>query len=293
MQMHNPYAGAKGEWIRGSFHGHCGEHSLCSTVPLDVSAKWYHDVGARFMTVTDHDYVTGVEALEAAYPDMVFLRGFEYSSDRNLLFIGRTVPPLYEMPLADAFRQAGDLLTIVCHPQPRPPEYYWPIPAILALGRTPHGVEIYNGHYGTDRMRDLGHQPCFTGVWDELLTLGQRIWGFANDDFHDPDDFDNAFNMVLVPEVSADAILDAAKHGRCYGSTGLLLESVEVGGRRIRVRTAERCRGRFVGPRGQVLKETEATEFVYIATDEAYIRFEGEGKTGRLFLQPMFQGPVT
>jgi len=32
--------------MRGSFHGHCREHSACSNVPLAESVKQYHDIGA-------------------------------------------------------------------------------------------------------------------------------------------------------------------------------------------------------------------------------------------------------
>ena len=28
--------------------------------------------------------------------------------------------------------------------------------------------------------------PYYADFWDELLTAGHRLWGFANDDFHDP-----------------------------------------------------------------------------------------------------------
>ena len=35
----NPYADARGTWVRGSFHGHCREHSGCSSVPLAESVR--------------------------------------------------------------------------------------------------------------------------------------------------------------------------------------------------------------------------------------------------------------
>ena len=134
-----------------------------------------------------------------------------------------------------------------------------------------------------------GITPLYTALWDRLLTAGRRLWGFANDDFHDPADFDNAFNMVLVRDHSAGAVLDAAKNGRFYASTGLLLDRVGEDGGGISVAVAEDCVGRFIGPGGAVLAEAAGRTFEYEADDEAYVRFEAEAESGKLFLQPMFR----
>ena len=48
------------------------------------------------------------------------------------------------------------------------------------------------------------------------------------------------------------------------------------------------CAGAFVGPGGRTLAKGEGTRFTYRAGAEDYVRFEAEGKTGRIFLQPMF-----
>ena len=116
--LHNPYDGLSGSWVRGSFHGHCSEHSNCASVPLADSVRDYQAVGAGFVTLTDHDLITDLSAMADRYPDLCFLNGFEYSSRENVLFIGTDVPPLYEQTLEDALAAAGDLLTIICHPKP-------------------------------------------------------------------------------------------------------------------------------------------------------------------------------
>ena len=286
----NPYADARGTWVRGSFHGHCREHSGCSSVPLAESVRDYERIGAQFLAVTDHDHVTDLAAVRADHPDMILLDGFEYSRGENVLFIGGGAEDVLELPLREAAARADELLTILCHPQPGPGEEYWTIEKIRSLlGRTPDGIEVYNGHYGIDRMVDAGCRPLYTRLWDEFLTAGIRVWGFANDDFHEPADFDNAFNMVLVKEMTERAVIDAAKRGRFYASTGLLLERIGLGDGRIEVVTAAPCVGRFVGPGGAILSEADGTRFEYTVGDEGYIRFEGKGASGLLFLQPMFQ----
>ena len=227
-RLNNPYRNAGGRWVRGSFHGHCDENSACASVPLDQSVQWYSDVGAGFVTLTDHDFITDLAPVQARYPDLAFVPGFEYSSRENVVFAGPGVGPLYELPLEQALARAGDLFTMVCHPWPQEGKRdYWTLEKIEALGTLPDGLEVYNGHYGHAGARAAGRQPLYDVFWDQLLTAGHRIWGFANDDFHAPEDFDNAFNMVLAEENTAAAIIAAVKQGRSYATTGLLLENLE------------------------------------------------------------------
>lgn len=288
MKILNPYHGKRGKWVRGNFHGHSSEGSGCATVPLREGVQRYHDVGAAFMAVTDHDVVTDLKDLRNEFPDLILLQGFEHSVLRHLLFIGEEVPPLHELPIEDALARADDLLTILCHPDPVPGEEYWSVERIRSLGRLPDGIEIYNGHYGTERLLERGRNPRYTHLWDDLLTKGHRIWGFANDDFHDPPDFSNAYNMVLVEDLTPAAVIQAAKAGASYGTTGLLLREIDETDGRITVVVEEPCTGRFIGPRGSLLAENEGDEFEYTLSAQPYVRFEAEGESGLLFLQPMF-----
>ena len=288
--LHNPYRDPRGQWIRGNFHGHCSEHSGCATVPLAEGVRRFRDVGTRFMAVTDHDHVTELAALRATCPDMVFLDGFEHSASEHLAFVGESVDPLHQFPLDEALRRADGLLTLACHPQPDGEESdYWTRDKLVALGTWPDGIEVYNGHYGLEAALSRGRWPRYTEFWDELLTAGHWLWGFANDDFHDLEDLGNAFNMVLVEEVTAAAIVRAAKRGRCYASTGLLLHEVNEAAGHIVVDVETSCAGVFIGPGGQALGGGEGTHFEHAVGGEAYVRFQAEGDTGLLFLQPMFR----
>lgn len=289
-RLDNPYRDGHGQWIRGSFHGHCSEHSACASVPLAESVRRYSELGAGFVTLTDHDVVTDLSAMQANYDKLALLHGFEYSTRENVIFVGPEVRPLYELSLEEALAQAGDLLTVVCHPQPEGPRReYWTRAKLEALGTWPDGLEVYNGHYGIERALQMGRQPYYADFWDELLTAGHRLWGFANDDFHDVDDFDNAFNMVQVTEATPAGVVAAAKRGRSYATTGLLLVAVAATDGRIAVEVDAPCAGAFIGPDGVRLSTGEGTRFEYAVGAEAYVRFEGEGETGRIFLQPMFR----
>lgn len=289
VRLLNPYRGKDGQWVRANLHGHCRESSGCAAVTLSEGVQQYHRIGTQILAVTDHDVVTDLAAVGAAYPDMVFLEGFEHSEGKNLLFIGPEVAPLYERPLDEAMALADGLLTIVCHPQPEEGREYWSLEKIVALGRLPDGIEVYNGHYGIERMLARGRTPLYTRFWDEMLTAGHRVWGFANDDFHDLGDFDNAYNMVLVEERSAAAALRAAKSGCFYATTGLALADLAETDGNIEVELVAPSTGRFVGPGGTILAEAQDVRFGYTVTSEAYVRFEAENESGRLFLQPMFR----
>jgi hypothetical protein len=287
----NPYAGCRGSWVRGSIHGHCREHSGCATVPLATSIALYHAAGARFVAVTDHDHVTDLAAFRRSYPDMAFLEGFEYSRSENVLFVGERVPPFHQLPIQQAMRAANGLLTVICHPRPSRSREYWTVEMIMALDPPPVGIEVYNGHYKGPHGIFRDPNPLYTDTWDALLDRGLCVWGFANDDFHDRQDFGRAWNMVNVEEMSAAALLSAMRAGRSYGTTGLLLDHIAVEDRRIHVQLAENATGRFVGSGGRILAESDGREFSYAAAHEPRVRFEAEGRAGRIFLQPVFYGP--
>lgn len=292
VDLRNPYGDQQGRWIRGSFHGHCTENSACSSVPLSESVRRYCDLGVGFVTLTDHDVVTDLAEMRGRYPDQTFLEGFEYSSRENVVFVGERVGPLFELSLEEALTQAGELLTVVCHPRPHASgRDYWTLAMLEDLGTRPDGIEVYNGHYGIENAINNGRWPLYTKFWDELLTANYRVWGYANDDFHDPDDFGNAFNMVLVEDESPQAIVRAAKAGRCYASTGLLLETLEEERGDIVVEVDAVCAGAFIGPGGRKLAKGAGTRFEYSAAGEEYVRFEAKGETGRIFLQPMWRTP--
>ncbi len=287
--MLNPYANCGGTWVRGNLHGHCSESSGCASVPLLAGIEKHRKAGARFLALTDHDTVTDLSPARVLWPDMTFLEGFEWSKSQNILFIGEKVPPLYELSLSEAMRQAAGFLTVICHPRPSLRRDYWTVPMILALDPPPTAIEVYNDHYSRPTRTDAGPNPLYADIWDGLLTRGLRLWGFVNDDSHDPADFGRTSTCVNAKDLSAASLMEALRAGRFYGTTGLGLEEVSVAGELISVRLDSDARGRFVGPGGGVRGASEGQEFSLRASDEDYVRFEAEGAAGRIFLQPFFR----
>jgi hypothetical protein len=291
QRLSNPYAGCgsgPGAWLRGSIHGHSSEHSGCSSVPLADGIARYHAVGAGFLAVTDHDHVSDLARARERYPDLVLLEGFEHSRAENVLFVGGRVPPLFRLAMNDALAAADGLLTVICHPRPRAADDYWTVDRILALSPRPTGIEIFNGHYRPGHVLWRDTRPLYTETWDALLSRGARFWGYANDDFHDPPDFGRAWNMAWVESPTPAGVLGALRSGRCYGTTGLLAESIEVEGVDVHVRLAESAQGRFIGPAGRVLAVSGGSDFAWRHDGSGYVRFEAQAGAKRLWLQPFF-----
>jgi hypothetical protein len=290
-RLTNPYAGCgtdPGTWVRGNLHGHSCEHSGCASVPLADGIERYRAAGAGFIAVTDHDHVADLSAARVRHPDVVFLEGFEHSSAENVLFVGERVPPLHRLPMAAALAAADGLLTVICHPRPRTRDDYWTVEKILALSPQPIGIEVYNGHYLSTHALWNRKNPLYADTWDGLLSRGLRLWGYANDDFHDPPDFGRAWNMAWVDEPTPAGVVRALTSGRCYGTTGLLAESIAVEEARVVVRLEHSAEGRFVGPGGRVLSSSAGRDFTWRHDGEAYVRFEAQGEAGMIWLQPLF-----
>lgn len=258
---------------------------------MAASLRRYRELGADFITYTDHDHITDLERARADNPDLVLIPGFEFSKTENMLFVGPGVGNLYETGIEMAMTRSAHLLTIVAHPRPYPDRTYWSAELLSALPRRPDGIEVYNGHYGIPRKAEAGTIPLYAEMWDELLSAGHALWGFANDDSHDTEDFGNAWNMVAAAERTATAVVTAAKNGRFYATTGILAEEVRGNGETVEVRFHRPVTGRFVGPGGRTLSQGRGRRFRHTLGEEAYARFEAAGDEGRIWLQPVHRHP--
>ncbi|HHN46250.1 MAG TPA: hypothetical protein ENN09_02310 [Planctomycetes bacterium] len=288
--LENPYARRGTALFKGNLHLHCSESSGCSSVALEESVRRYSERGYGFIAVTDHDRVTGLEGVRAAFPEITLMSGCEYSTPRHLVCVGEALPDAGGRPTCeDLLRNIDGTLAFCSHPD-GPEEGYWTAEAVAKLPGI-DGIEIYNGHYGLGEWRRKGAGWEYTSLWDEVLTRGVRLWGFANDDFHDSGDMGNAANHVFAASRAADEVIAALKGGAFYASSGLELGDIEESGGRISVSMGRRCSGRFIGPGGAVLKQEKGERFEYEHSGEAYVRFEAEHNGQKMWLQPLFNAP--
>ncbi len=74
------------------------------------------------------------------------------------------------------------------------------------------GIEVFNLRDTTDRADRI--------LWDTILQYtipqGKNVWGFANDDSHALDDIDVTRDVMLMPELSNEALRTAMENGTFF-----------------------------------------------------------------------------
>ena len=208
---------AHAEWYRGNTHTHT-INSDGNAAP-DTVVRWYREHGYQFLVITDHEYLTDIEALNrlfGATERFVLIRGQEVTQRSenpqqplahvNAINTNQVIFPVGETqcaggvcariarastPLAETFtaniahiRAAGGLAQV------NHPNYKWSVKPQDLFG-VPNQtlIEIWNGSShannlgGTD---DAGNTALSTeALWDVLLSRGQILWGVGSDDSHD------------------------------------------------------------------------------------------------------------
>jgi hypothetical protein len=232
-----------GRYFKGNLHTHTLNSDGDST-PDDV-VRWYREHGYHFVTITDHNYLTSVDGLNALHgADQKFLvmKGEEVT-DRlgnkpihinGLDPIGLIKPPggtsVVDMvqKMIDAIRAARGV------PSVNHPNYGWAISAdeLAQLQRT-RLFEVYNGHPLVNNLGG-GGVPGLEEVWDRMLSSGKLLYGIAVDDAHyfkRPEDKTaprpgQGWVYVRAQTLESRALVDALERGDFYSSTGVELQSV-------------------------------------------------------------------
>ena len=308
-------AGVEGQsqgarWYKGNTHTHTLNSDGDST-PDDV-VKWYREHGYQFLVLTDHNFLTsvdGLNALHGANEKFLVVKGEEvtetlgdFSLHINGLDVGRQVEPQHGTTVVDvlqrnvnAIRKEGGI------PHINHPNYRWSITADeLRQIQNNQLFEIYNGHPEVN-VAGGGGVPGLEEVWDSILTKGVLLYGIAVDDAHTFKQPGNpavagpgrGWVMVRAARLEARALLDAMERGDFYASTGVTLRDYVATPQRItvdvQVTGTSKYRIQFIGSGGRVLSEVAAPQATYdIKGSEGYVRarvLESNGKTA--WLQPM------
>jgi hypothetical protein len=285
---------AQVNWYKGNTHTHTLNSDGDST-PDDV-VRWYREHRYQFLVLTDHNFLTSVDALNALHgADERFLviKGEEVS-DRlgekplhiNGLDVSTVVLPQGGTSVVeilqrnvDAIRQAGGISHI------NHPNFRWAITKEeLGQVRNNKLFEIFNGHpqvnnFGGGGVSDLEQ------AWDAILSSGTLLYGLAVDDAHTFKDPGNpsvaapgrGWVAVRAPRLEARAILDALERGDFYASTGVELSDYQVDSRQmivtVKATAFSKYRIQFIGENGRVLREVSEPTAVYdIRGDEGYVR---------------------
>ena len=297
-------------WFKGNLHTHTLNSDGDST-PDDV-VRWYREHGYNVVAITDHNYLTSVDGLNAVHgaDDKFLVVKGEEVTDRfgdkpihvNGLdpsgFItppgGRSVVTMVQT-MVDAIRSARGVPSI------NHPNYGWAMSAdeLAQLERT-RLFEVFNGHQLVNNLGG-GGVPGLEETWDRLLSSGKLLYGIAVDDAHyfkRPEDKTAprpGFGWVHVraARLEARAIVEALERGDFYSSTGVELQSLErsMTAMTIAIRTqpASKYRIQFIGRHGLVLSEATTSPASYtFKGDEGYVRAKVIESNGRLaWIQPV------
>jgi hypothetical protein len=306
--------GAEPRWYRGNTHTHTLNSDGDSTP--DEVVRWYREHGYHFVVLTDHNYLTsvdGLNALHGADEKFLVIRGEEVTDkfgDKpihvNGLNVTRFVEPQGGTSVADVIQRNVDVIRAAEGvPHINHPNYGWAI-SVDDLKKIERQklFEIFNGHPLTNDVGGGGH-PSLEEVWDILLTSGKLVYGIAVDDAHhfkrpyDPWAARPGQGWVFVraAKLEPDEILAALERGDFYASTGVELTDLVITPKSYSLTIRERgdtaFTTEFIGRGGRVLQRSTSRSSKYeIRGDEGYVRAKVTDSNGKAaWLQPVMVRP--
>ncbi|MGI9066369.1 MAG: CehA/McbA family metallohydrolase [Pyrinomonadaceae bacterium] len=299
-------------WYKGNTHTHTLNSDGDST-PDDV-VRWYRENGYNFLVLTDHNFVTsvdGLNALHAADEKFIVIKGEEVSDvfagkpiHVNGLNIARTVEPQHGKSVLDTIQRNVDAVRGAAGvPHINHPNFEWAITADdLKQVQNNKLFEIYNGHHLVNNQGG-GGVPGLEEVWDIILSSGKLLYGIAVDDAHT---FKQPWNrnsarpgqawvVVRAARLSTETILEALERGDFYASTGVQLTDYQASDKEIQITMKQegssKYRVQFIGAGGRLLKEVITNPATYqFRGDEIYVRgkvLESNGKVA--WTQPVWR----
>ena len=297
-------------WFKGNLHTHTLNSDGDST-PDDV-VRWYREHGYNFVTITDHNYLTsvdGLNALHGANDKFLVMKGEELT-DRfgdKPLHVNAFEPSAFVQPpggssVLDGVQKMVDAIRGVRGvPSINHPNFGWAISAdeLLQVQRT-RLFEVFNGHPTVNNLGG-GGVPGLEEVWDRILSSGKLIYGIAVDDAHyfkRPEDKaaprpGQAWVYVRAGRLDSRVLLEALERGEFYSSTGVELQTIQATSTAltltIKRQTSSKYRIQFIGRQGRVLSEaTESPASYTFKGDEGYVRAKVmESNGAQAWIQPV------
>jgi len=303
--------GSTMRWFKGNTHTHT-LNSDGDSAPDDV-VRWYREHGYHFLVLTDHNYLTsvdGLNALHGASDKFLVVKGEEVTSTFqsksvhvNGLDVSTLVPPTRNASSVletiqgnvDAIRKANGI------PHINHPNFQWSItPEELRQVKGNRLFEIFNGH-PTVHNEGGGGVPGLEQMWDQILTAGTLLYGIAVDDAHTFKQPGNpavagpgrGWVVIRAARLEARALLTALEQGDFYASNGVELSDIKTTATSmtvaVRPQTDFKYRIRFIGKGGVILHESiEPTATYTFKGTEGYVRAKVIDSGGRVaWVQPV------
>ncbi len=216
-------------WYRGDLHG----HTIHSDGHWDVSAfaRYARDCHLDFVTLTDHNTVSGLAELDScAGDDLLTMGGMELTTYYgHCLALGtrrwvdwRILPGVTMIDIARRILDSGAYF-VIAHPRsigdPQCTGCDWLYPEMMP-GIAP-AVEIWNGPWTGDSHNEQALERYY-----QWLNQGHRLVATAGTDIHGPTlpEPTCGFNVVYAEELTEPAVLAAIRQGHLYLSSGPRVE---------------------------------------------------------------------
>ncbi len=298
-------AGAQLSWYRGNTHVHTVNSDGTATPQIVV--RWYKENGYQFVVLTDHDFRTPVDSLNAVFgePNGFVVIAGEEITDRfenrpvhiNGLNLTETILPQGGGRVssvidrnAAATRRAGGL-PVLNHPN-----------GVLRRALTAEEIGAADIRHFEVCCADFwggSGFPSTDEIWDAVLSSGHLIYGIADDDAHrfgaNARDPGTAWIMVRAATLTADAVIAALDSGDFYSTTGVALHEYAADDSGVRMTLADTTdygfRTFFIGQGGSVLKQDESATPTYLfGPSDRYVRARIERSDGAIaWTQPVFR----
>ena len=305
-----PQPTASARWYKGNTHTHTLNSDGDSTP--DAVVQRYREHGYQFLVLTDHNFLTAVDALNGIHgADEQFLvvKGEEVTDSSagkslhiNGLDVRTRVAPQGGTSVVDVLQRNVDAIRQAQGvPHINHPNFRWSITTDeLRQVKNNKLFEIYNGHPQVNNVGG-GEVPGLEEVWDAILSSGTLVYGIAVDDAHvfkqpgNPNVSGPGRGWVVVraPRLEARALLEALERGDFYASTGVELTDYQVTATSMVVtvkKTAfSKYRIQFIGKNGKVVKELTDSPATYaFQGDEGYVRAKVLESNGQIaWCQPV------
>lgn len=275
MPIQHPYENLRdGKWLRGNLHTHTTRSD--GARPQQDVIDDYAARGYGFLALSDHDVYTSHEDYRKLNArGMILIPGNEVSAGgphiQHVNPDRRVDPVVPRQAVLDQIRNSRGF-SIVNHPNWGSAFEHCSI-AQMSEWVGYAGIEIYNGV-----ISRLQGSPYATNRWDQLLSRGRRVWGFANDDSHAAvGDVELGWNVAYVTQPTCDNIVEALENGRFYASTGVTIDSINVDQAKRAITIEAKNAHRIVASHqhGQRIATVDGNKMeLIVPANSQYVRFE-------------------
>jgi hypothetical protein len=219
-----PFEG-DGVWLRCALHAHTTNSD--GELAPELLVRHYEWAGFDVLAITDH----WVRTVEPSTRKLLVIPSTELNAtcggpreDAHVLALGVQADPV---PPDDGFAPLPEVVAWVAEWSGVPylAHTYWSGLRTEQWEECKglYGIEVWNA--GCELEVGRGDSSLH---WDEALERGASLYALATDDSHHPGyDSGFAWTMVRAAEKSEDAVLEALRTGRFYGSTGPTIHDVE------------------------------------------------------------------